>query len=171
MNLRDLRLDRIPDYLRYDLAECRRLTRSLACLDNPGLFCAWNCKSQTYEVWGPSQIYGWAYLTTVEGPDGRPAHPDVYAMMVLADLRARDRDPNMKGVLERNAARFEQQWHAEMDEAGEAAKYVAKAVAQELVGAVRYGVMDVFLGLRNAMEGRSKGEPVGQRIFIPGVRG
>lgn len=160
----------LPEYLRPDLAECERLTRVLRTMD-PYLFCVWNGRSQRYEVWGRSESQGVAFLTAVEGPDGRPANPDVYPMFILADLRARDRDPDMQAILEHNAQVAEKAWREQMDALGEEATYVAKAVAQEAAGALRWGCADVFLGLRNAREGRSKAAPVGQRIYIPGVTG
>lgn len=158
----------LPEYLRPDLPECQRLTRVLRSMD-PYLLCAWNGRSARYEVWGPSKSEGHAFITAVENLDGTPMHPDTYPTLILADLRARDRDPDMRRILEHNAQLVERNWHAEMDSLGDEAAYVAKAVAQEAIGALRYGVADVFLGLRNAREGRSKRAPVGQRIYIPGV--
>jgi hypothetical protein len=160
----------IPDYLKRDMPECQRLTRVLAQMD-PHLWCAWNARSERYEVYGRSQSQGWAFLSAVEGPDGRPAHPDIYPSFVLADLRSRDRDPNMAQILEHNAQMVQRSWEREMDSLGDAAAYVAKAVAQEAGGALRFGVADVMLGLQSAMTGRSKAAPVGQRIYLPGMGG
>ena len=157
----------LPDFLNPNLASCKRLTRVLAAMD-PHLFCVWNSRSHRFEVYGASKTEGFAFLTAVEDPQGRPCNPEIYPMHILADLRARDRDPNMREILEHNAKVAEKAWHSAMDEIGEEAAYVAKAVAQESIGALRHGVLDVFVGLRNAREGRSKREPVERRIFVPG---
>jgi hypothetical protein len=161
----------LPVFINPNLPECRRLTRVLATLPDSQLFCVWNSRTKRYEVWGPSQNYGVYPVTAVEDPQGAPCNPDLYPMYILADLRRRDVDPNMRSVMEHNAQLAEKAWQAEMDTMGDYAQYVAKAVAQEVGGAVRYGAADVYLGLRNAMHGTSRGAPIGRRFYGPGMRG
>jgi hypothetical protein len=163
-----MRYDRLPEHLRPNLPECQRLTRVVACIDRK-LRCVWNGQTQRYELWGPSREFGWAFISAVE-KDGAPMHPDCYPVLMLATLRARDQPLNMKAIAERNAQRVEREWQATMDEAGEAAKYVAAAVAQEAIGAARHGSQDVMDGLRFAYEGRSRApaRSRGQIISLPG---
>jgi hypothetical protein len=159
----------LPDYLNTDLEACRRLTRVLAQMDAK-LFCAWNARAERYEVWGPSQSLGFAFLTAVENPaNGQPCHPDLYPTFILADLRARERPFNAQAKLEENAKAVEREWDTVMSEAKDRAEYVARAVREEVTGALRHGADDVFLGLR-AAEGngpRRTPQERGQVIYIP----
>lgn len=160
----------IPDYLSTQQESCRRLTRVLRPLPGPLLAC-WNRRSQRFEVWTPSNEYGWACVAVVETPDGRPCSPDVYPLYVLADLRSRLNRKDVGGMVAAHAEAVNKRWNEEMDEAGEAARYVAKAVAAEIGGTLRGGGQDVAMSLRSAMEGgtaRRNAEERGQRIYIGG---
>lgn len=167
---KDERYYRVPDYLETGMEQCKQLTRVLAAIDDK-LFCAWNKMAKMFEVWGPSKEYGYCCLTEVRDPySGRPCSPEAYPMVILADLRARDHDPDVRKALDRQAKLVEKRWLEWMDTLGEEAKYVGAAVAQEASGSpLRHGVEDMVAGLKMARAGTTRLGPVGQRIYIPGV--
>lgn len=165
-----MRYERLPDYLNPKLEQCKKLTRVLQALDAK-LVCAYNSHSARFEVWGPSKEYGWAWLTTCESPTtGQPIAPEAAPMLILEELKARQKDPNVKALYERQRLAMTERWMDWMDECGEAAAYFGAAVGQEASGsAIRYGLDDIREGYAMARDGRSKSAPKGQRIFVPGM--
>lgn len=160
------RYHRVPDFLNTELDSCKKLTHVMRAVD-PGLFCAWNRLTQRYEVWGRSKERGFCKLDILER-DGQPYSPELHPYHILADLRARDKDPNMRALLERNAAEAEKRWVEWMGQAGEGARYMGAAVAQLATDApLRHGLSDALTGYHMANEGRTKGPKVGLRIYIP----
>lgn len=157
----------LPEYLNPSLPAARRLTKVLRTIDQDVL-CAWNGRSQCYEVWGPSREYGWACLKMLLDEQHQPISPDLYPMYVLGEMHARLERLDAKELMEGNMRRLQREWSAELDTMGEAAKYVAAAVGQEAESALRHGAADVLLGLNLALQGKAKGAPVGQKFSLPG---
>jgi hypothetical protein len=141
------RLSSLPSYVNTDLPAARRLTHVLNAMD-PQLRAGWNKIVQRFEVWGPSRSAGWALILRVERPDGSYLDPEVYPHVLLDQLHSRQQP--LDDLEARHAKEMERRWLALMDAAGERAKYVAKAVAQEASGTLRYGLADVFAGLAAA---------------------
>ena len=141
----------LPAYCNPNLPQARRLTQTLRALDS-SLVGVWNGASQSFQVWGPSKLEGMALLLDLTKPDGTPIDPDVYPSIVLDNLFQRQDAREFRDRISEDRQRKElnKRWEQAMDSAGERAKYVAKAVAQERTGTLRYGLKDVFAGLRAA---------------------